>query len=64
MNEKEKISLFSLFSLFKNMRLFITVKEGVEDVVKPTLLNVDDYYFESLLHKVALDACRQRNFEV
>ena len=38
------------------MRLIITVKEGVEDVVKPTLLKVDDYYFESLLHKVTLDA--------
>ena len=46
------------------MRLIITVKEGIEDVVKPTLLKVDDYYFESLFHKITLDAYRQRNFEV
>jgi len=46
------------------MRLIITIKEGVEDIVKPILLKVDDYYFESLFHKVTLDAYRQRNFEV
>jgi hypothetical protein len=38
------------------MRLIVTVKEGVEDIVKPNLLKVDDYYFKSLFHKVTVDA--------
>src|SRR5436190_20290645 len=46
------------------MCLIVTVKKGVEDIVKPTLLKVDDYCFESLFHKVTLDAYRQKNFEV
>ena len=46
------------------MRLIVTVKKGIEDIVKPTLLRVDDYCFESLFHKVTLDAYRQKNFEV
>lgn len=60
-----KFSLFFLYFLcFKNIRLIITGKEGVEDVVIPILLKVDDYYFESLLRKVILNAYKQRNFEV
>ncbi|UZO04839.1 uncharacterized protein OCT59_025203 [Rhizophagus irregularis] len=46
------------------MRLIVTVKEGVEDIVKPNLIKVDDYYFESLFHKITLDAYRQKNFEI
>ncbi|PKC69188.1 hypothetical protein RhiirA1_456319 [Rhizophagus irregularis] len=46
------------------MRLIVTVKEGVEDIVKSNLIKVDDYYFESLFHKVTLDAYRQKNFEI
>jgi hypothetical protein len=41
------------------MRLIVTVKEGVEDIVKPNLLKVDDYYFESLFHKVTVDAYKK-----
>src|SRR5438045_5737186 len=54
----------SHFLCFKNMRLIITVKEGAEDIIKPTLLKVNDYYFKSLFHKIILDVYRQRNFEV
>ena len=46
------------------MRLIVTVKEGVKDIVKPNLLKVDDYCFERLFHKVTLDAYRQKNFEI
>ena len=46
------------------MHLINTVKEGIEDIIKPNLLKVDDYYFESLFHKVTLDAYRQKNFEI
>ena len=46
------------------MRLIVTVKEGVEDIVKPILLKVDDYCFESLFHKVTLDTYKQNNFKV
>ncbi|PKK40777.1 hypothetical protein RhiirC2_805343, partial [Rhizophagus irregularis] len=46
------------------MCLIVTVKEGVEDIVKPNLIKVDDYYFESLFHKITLDAYRQKNFEI
>jgi hypothetical protein len=42
------------------MHLIVTVKEGVEDIIKPNLLKVDDYYFESLFHKVTLDAYGQK----
>ncbi|GBC35675.2 hypothetical protein GLOIN_2v1762590 [Rhizophagus irregularis DAOM 181602=DAOM 197198] len=45
------------------MRLIVTVKEGVEDIVKPNLIKVDDYYFESLFHKITLDAYRQKNLK-
>ena len=40
------------------MCLIVTVKEDVEDIVKPNLLKVDDYCFKSLFHKVTLDAYR------
>ncbi|POG59366.1 hypothetical protein GLOIN_2v1885122 [Rhizophagus irregularis DAOM 181602=DAOM 197198] len=42
----------------------IRIKEGVEDIVKLNLIKVDDYYFESLFHKITLDAYRQKNFEI